>query len=135
MNVLNRLYENDEEVTITALADAFKFKDKAIYLFLTGPMKNLESLQQYFKGRGGKKLNAFATAVLGPVPTSPIDAVTHKQQVAKLKDAWWATRHMRQSIERSASEEPTGGVRSPLEAAPDMLTQPSCKSTIIVLDL
>jgi len=83
LNILRRLHENDEEVTITTLADAFKFDDKVTYLFLTGPMKNSEDLQHYFKGRG--KIDAFLTAALGPEPTSPIDAVTHRQRAVKLK--------------------------------------------------
>ena len=80
-------------MTITTLADAFKFDDEVTYLFLTGPMKNSEDLQHYFKGRG--QIDAFLTAALGPEPTSHIDAVTHRQRAVKLKDAWWATRQLR----------------------------------------
>ena len=54
-------------MTITTLADAFKFDDKVTYLFLTGPVKNSEDLQHYFKGRG--KIDASLTAALGPEPT------------------------------------------------------------------
>ena len=87
MNMLRRLHENGEEVTITTLADAFKFDDEVTYLFLTGPMKNSEDLQHYFKGRGRRKMNAFLTAALGPEPISHTGA---RRRSVRVKDAWQA---------------------------------------------
>ncbi len=95
LELLRRLQESGEEVTFTALAAAFESDDEVTDLFLTGPMKNSEDLQHYFKGRG--EIDAFLTAALGPEPTSHIDAVTHRQRSVKVKDAWWATRQLRRN--------------------------------------
>ena len=85
LQLLQRLQENGEEVTFTALAAAFEFDYEGTDLFLTGPMESTEDFQRYFEERG--EIDAFLTVGLGPEPISHTSA---RRRLVRVKDAWQA---------------------------------------------